>query len=89
MLMKIVPFKVGTKWVVAVNPFLKPKPSRITDRRSETTGIPTAEGFWIEDGKRWFPQYVRAIKYDTAEEAQAFIQLHYEELSSTQILYPH
>jgi hypothetical protein len=83
--MNIAPFllKVPGKWVVALNPYVLDA-GGITGSRSHSAERTrtTAEGFWIEEDKRWLPQHGRSRKFDTAEEAQAF---HQRELRPTSL----
>jgi hypothetical protein len=84
--MNIQPFQVGEKWVVAVNPTTI-TPDEVTGTRSRSVDRSrcVAESFWIEADQRWFPQHGKAVKYDSREECQTFIEENYEKLASTPI----
>jgi hypothetical protein len=87
----IVPFPVNpskTKWVVAANPRTI-HADGITGSRAHSAENMRhdAEGFWIESDKRWIPGHSQAKVFDSAAEAQAYIDQHHDELYSTPLLY--
>ena len=87
--MNVTPFQVRDKWVIALNPtMLDPTDSAIGDSSSgPERSRKTAEGFWVEEDKRWLPQHGRAKSFASQEDADAYIEKHTDELYSTPKLY--
>jgi hypothetical protein len=50
-------------------------------------GVITADGFWSDSGKRWVPKSKRAVAtlFETREQALAFIEGYWSELSTAAI----
>ena len=74
--MNIQPFQIGNtnEWVIAANPVV-------------TMGRRTAEGFWNETDQRWSPTPGPAKRFQSYDEALAYLRDNYGQLSTTDILY--